>query len=802
MYLPHAIRIALATVLCSWAADRVSAVETRERQNLLAQVGGLPPLTEAATSPVRGDWLVVPVDRTTAVYRSGPEEISLANGLICRRWRVLPNGATVGFDNLMTGAAILRGVKPELRLQIDGKDYDVGGLLGQPDYAYLRPEWLDAMTAARAAFQLTGFRIGRPKERFAWKRVRYAANQVWPPPGAALALDFASPPASRLAGTKVSVHYEMYDGIPLLCKWFTLQNNSPKPLRLNRFTSELLAVVEDEAIAEGRGGCEYACLHVENDYSFHGGLPPSGRVGVFWQPDPQYATQVDYSRQTPNLLECRPPLGPDVVIEPGRQFESFRTFELVYDSTDRERRGLALRRMYRTIAPWVTENPILMHVTASNPAAVRLAVDQCREVGFEMVVMSFGSGFNLENEKPAYLDQIKHLVEYAKSKGIELGGYSLLSSRTDSGPANEVIDPKTGQPGGAIFGHAPCLGSRWGQDYFRKLYHFFDETGLNMLEHDGSYPGDPCASTSHPGHRGLDDSQWRQWRVISDFYQWCRGRGIYLHVPDWYFLVGSSRTGMGYRESNWSLPRAEQIIHARQNIFDGTWDKTPSMGWMFVPLVQYQGGGAAATIEPLSQHLPAYEAHLANDFGCGVQACYRGPRLFDADSTRAVVKRWVDFYKRHRDILDSDVIHVRRADAADIDCLLHVNPRLKERGLAMVYNPLPHSVKRTLKLPLYYTGLTDRAAVRRGESPPATYALDRGYWVQVPLEIPALGVAWLVISEPEKGAHNGAEMSEKARTLLPCNSPPGVTVGSDLHREGSPEGKKAFARNSDLFEKL
>ena len=723
------------------------ADEPTDDHSISITLTALPPLTEAAASPVKADWLVVPVDRKSAVYRSGPREIALSNGLIRRLWRLTPNAATVGFDNLMTGAAILRGVKPELWLQIDGKNYDVGGLRGQPDYAYLRREWLDAMTADPAAFQLTGFHTGQLKERFAWKRVRYAADQAWPPPGAALVLDFAPPPASDLGGVKVSVHYEMYDGIPLLCKWFTLQNNSAKALRLNRFTSELLAVVEDEAVAEARGRCEYACLHVENDYSFYGGLPATARQGVFWQPDPQYPTQVDYNCQTPNLLECRPPIGPDVVIAPGQQFESFRTFELVYDSTDRERRGLALRRMYRTIAPWVTENPILMHVTASNPAAVRLAIDQCKEVGFEMVIMSFGSGFNIENEKPAYLDQIKRLVQYAKSKGIELGGYSLLSSRTDSGPANEVIDPKSGKPGGAIFGHAPCLGSPWGSDYFRKLHSFFEQTNFNMLEHDGSYPGDPCASTSHPGHRGLEDSQWQQWKIISDFYKWCRGRGIYLNVPDWYFLVGSSKTAMGYKETNWSLPRAEQIIHARQNIFDGTWDKTPSMGWMFVPLVQYQGGGAAATIEPLSQHLAEYAAHLANYFGGGVQACYRGPRLYDTDSTKAVVKRWVDFYKSHRDILDADIIHVRRADATDIDCVLHVNPRLKEKGLAMVYNPLPQSVKRTLKLPLYYTGLTERAVVRCGESQPATYALDRGYGVEVPLEMPPHGVTWVVISK-------------------------------------------------------
>ena len=51
-----------------------------------------------------------------------------------------------------------------------------------------------------------------------------------------------------------------------------------------------------------------------------------------------------------------------LIIPPGGCFTSFRTFELPFDSTDRERRGLAVRRMYRTVAPWVTENPILMHV--------------------------------------------------------------------------------------------------------------------------------------------------------------------------------------------------------------------------------------------------------------------------------------------------------------------------------------------------------------------------------------------------------------------------------------------------------
>jgi len=308
-----------------------------------------------------------------------------------------------------------------------------------------------------------------------------------------------------------------------------------------------------------------------------------------------------------------------------------------------------------------------------------------------------------------------------------------------------VIHPDTGRTGGAIFGNSPCLMSAWGEEYFRRLTEFFEQTGLDVLEHDGSYPGDLCASTVHPGHEGLLDSQWNQWKRITSFYRWCRARGIYLNVPDWYFLNGSNKTGMGYRETNWSLPRERQILLGRQNIFDGTWQKTPSMGWMFVPLVEYHGGGAAATLEPLSEHLDAYGAHLMQNFTSGVQACYRGPRLFDTDQTKALVKGWVDFYKEHRAILDSDILHVRRADGRDVDVMLHVNPFIGEKGLAVIHNPLERAVMRTIRLPLYYTGLTDTARIREKDGEGKAYALDREYNVEIEVEVPALDAVCLII---------------------------------------------------------
>jgi hypothetical protein len=706
------------------------------------QLPALPPDNSLNSLPT--DWLVTPFTQKTGVYRTAHKtEIAMTNGLIRRGWRLRPNAATVAFDNLMTGASILRAVKPEAFVELNWQRLDVGGLEGQPDYAYLTPEWVDRMTADPAAMQCTGFKAGKTQAPFVWKRTRYSGNQPWPPPGASVTFRYETNDRT-LAGVTVYVHYEMYDGIPLLAKWLSIENGSGARVRLNRFTNEILAAVEYES-AVNSGRWEYPNIHVESDYEFGGGMT-SGTCNqtAHWTPDPDYTTQVNYKLETPCLLQVHPPLGPDVDILPGKTFESYRTYELVFDSTDRERKGLAQRRMYRTIAPWAMENPIFMHVTSIKPEVVKSAIDQAAEVGFEMVILSFGSGFNPENQDAKNIQAMKELNSYATAKGIVLGGYSLLASRNIS-PEDDVINPKTGTTQGAIFGYSPCLGSRWGIAYFRKLRSFFEKTGMSALENDGSYPGDVCASTHHPGHRGLEDSQWTQWKAITNFYRWCRARGIYLNVPDWYFLNGSNKDGMGYRETDWSLPRAQQVIIGRQNIYDGTWLKTPSMGWMFVPLVQYHGGGAAATIEPLKEHLETYGQILAQNLGSGAQAAYRGYQLYDSDETRDVVKKWIAFYKAHRAILESDIIHVRRADGRDIDAILHVNPQLREKGFAMIYNPLEVPVKRTLTLPLYYTGLTGTARIRQQDGAAREVHLNSKAEAEVTLSLPARGLTWLVI---------------------------------------------------------
>ena len=570
------------------------------------------------------------------------------------------------------------------------------------------------------------------------------ADLPWPPPGKRI--DFRYIPReeiSELTGLEILIHYELYDGIPLICKWITLRNNSRTPVMVDSFTSEILALTEEESAVGDKKNWILPNVYVETDYAFGGSMSSEScyEKSVWWVPDPEYKTIVNYNRIQPSMLECRPGIGPAEKVMAGASFESFRSWILVNDSSERERNGLAQRRMYRTIAPWITENPIFFHLRYSDDESVKNAVAQCAATGFEKIILSFGSGFNIEDTSIANLKRFRELAEYAHSKGITLGGYSLLASRR-IGSGNDVVMPAGQSP---VFGNSPCLGSLWGEEYFKKLYRFIEYTGFDNFEHDGSYPGDVCAATVHPGHTGLADSQWKQFRTITDFYKWCRERGVYLTVPDWYFLNGSSKTGMGYRESNWSLPRRQQEIIERQNIFDGTWEKTPSMGWMHVPLVEYQGGGDEATIEPLRDHLPHYGQRLADLLGAGVQAAWRGKRLYDAPETMELVKKWVTFYKKHRGILDSDIIHVKRADGRDIDAILHVNPSTGEKGLLMVYNPLDHEVKKDLTINIYYTGLKNVAMVFENDSIKHQYNISRDYLLTIPVSVHARSESWYII---------------------------------------------------------
>jgi hypothetical protein len=707
----------------------------------------LPVYKENSEIKFNGDWLVTPVKQKAEVYKSEDgKDITLCNGLVKRTFRIQPNVVCFDYTNMSNGQQLLRAIKPEAKVIINNQEYNVGGLRGQTENAYLLPEWLDKFTADKNDFQCEKFEVNDLKPFINWKPVGWAMNKNQPA-GKMFSLIFQS----SLQGLKniiVTVHYELYDGIPLIIKWVSVENKSDQTIVINRVVNEELALVEEESAVVGTPEQmkKQHGIYVETNYAFNNAMRYDiSDQTTHWLTDSVYTSQVNYNYQTPCLLEVYPEKLTAVELQPEEVFSSVRTCELLMDSYDRERRGLAIRKMYRTIAPWTTENPIFMHLISRNDDEVRRAIDQCTATGYEAVILSFGSHCNIEDTSAENIFRWKELSDYAHSKHILIGGYSLFSSRRIS-DEDDVIDPVTGKPdAAAFFGASPCMGSKWGLAYLDKLKYFISHAHFDILENDGPYPGDVCASTEHPGHKNIGDSQWKQMELQKGLYHWCSEHGVYVNAPDWYFLDGTNKIAIGYREVNFSLPREDQKILNRQNIYDGLWEKTPSMSWGFVPLTKYQGGGPEAVLEPLSEHLKDYEQLMMQYYGAGVQACYRGPRLFDSDLTKQTVIKIVSWYKKHRDILNSDIIHLRRADGRDWDGFMHANPQLKTKALLMFFNPLKERITRTIQVPLYYAGLKSIALVKEENGIAKTYPLNRNHEIELKVSIEAGSYTWLTV---------------------------------------------------------
>lgn len=706
----------------------------------------LPVRTNASQPRTGTDWLISPAGYKAQIYESKDgKNLVLYNGLVKRTFRITPNVACTDYQNVNNGRQLLRAVKAEARLIINGRDYNVGGLYGQKENAYLLPEQVDQMSARANDFQFVSYAITPITPYLNWK-TRFWMPRVKTDSGKKISFLYRAG-SPQLQGLEVRIDYELFDGIPLIIKSLSIENKSANTFKINRVVNEILGMVEEESAVVGKPEDmkKNQGIYLETNYAFNNAMryALSDQV-THWKTDSNYTSQVNYDLQTPCLLEIYPEQGPGVELKPGEVFNSVRTSELLMDSYDRERRGLEVRKMYSVIAPWTAANPIFMHLVSRNDEDVRRAVDQCAATGYEAVILSFGSHLDMEDTSSLNLMRWKKMADYAHSKHVFIGGYTLFSSRRIS-DSDDVIDPKTGKPGGAFFGHAPCFGSKWGLAFRDKIKNFFTQTGFDIWENDGPYPGDVCASTTHPGHAGLDDSQWRQMEIQKDLYHWLNERGIYINAPDWYFLDGTNKIAIGYREVNFSLPRADQKILNRQNIYDGTWEKSPSMGWGFVPLTRYQGGGPEAVLEPLSEHLDDYKALMMEYYGAGVQACYRGPRLFDTEKTKQTVIDVIKWYKKYRNILNADIIHLRRPDGRDWDGILHVNPQLKIKGMVMLYNPTGTAIKRHIELPLYYTGLTTTASVSEQGRSPKIYHLDRRYNISLDCVIPANGYTWFTI---------------------------------------------------------
>jgi hypothetical protein len=255
------------------------------------------------------DWLIQPVQVKAAVYRdNNNKDVILYNGLVKRTFRITPDLACTGYKNMVNGQELLRATKPEARLTIDGKDYNVGGLYGQKENAYLLPEWVDNFKAEDNSFHLISYEVSAIKPYLKWKTTMWTANKKQPE-GKMISFKFRSE-LTTLKELEVSVNYELYDGLPLISKSLSVKNNGMSPVKLDRVVNEILGMVEEESAVVGTPEQmkKPSGIYLETNYAFNNAMRYDiSDQTLHWKPA---GVDSPCSRQRPMRLTGRL-AGPD-----------------------------------------------------------------------------------------------------------------------------------------------------------------------------------------------------------------------------------------------------------------------------------------------------------------------------------------------------------------------------------------------------------------------------------------------------------------------------------------------------------
>lgn len=602
-----------------------------------------------------------------------------SNGLIRRV--IEKSGKTVQYENLQKGIQYIAAPFSDFEISVGGKKY------GADAYRFVKSELVPC--AERIHFQ---------------KTATMTADGVYPPPGKAVLLHYA---AQGLPS--VQVRYEIYDGMPVMMKLLTVENVGEKAVTVDNISVEVLKITKNRD-----------AFFVDSDYD-----STMDFVGLNFE---KYAKH--YARYHYDTLEVAPAQRMNVQLAPGETLDSIAAFELLFSADYYEQRLIEVKEMYRRIAPWCTDNVSFFHLISNSPRTIRKVVDQCAELGIEMIIQSFGSGVNMESGNERYLNRIKKAYDYGHEKGIRMGAYTLAYVK-DYRPVKgaEALN----HDGSHI---CRCLATDWSKAYMKIVLRFLDRTGADAIEIDGPYGMLMCSGGKTHNHEDFTDSQYKQWKAsVVDWYREIKKRNVYINAPDWHFLNGINRCGVGYEEIAFSERRSEQLVTSRIYYYKGTFSKNPSQGWGFLPLNVYHGGGKAAQFFPTEQNAFEFDWAMAQIVASGVWPTIRGRKAYDSETGKRIFAKWTSVYKKYRKVLNGVTVHFMppRIDTDNptrttcIDAIMSQLPTGDIRGFVMFFNQTDAERTEDILLPVYYTGLSAL------EMPPAPFENTKNSDVSYPL---------------------------------------------------------------------
>ncbi|MEY2646592.1 MAG: hypothetical protein RL158_568, partial [Bacteroidota bacterium] len=238
------------------------------------------------------DWLIQPISKKAEIVVNN-QYIHLDNGLVKRSFYMGANLACIDYANLTTGQQLLRSIEPEARVVINGNSYNVGGLIGQSEKAFLIKGSEKGLTTDKDAFQFKAYQIQIISDYIRWKPNSWLSNKKQPT-GKSIRLLFISK-KPELQNILISVMYNIYDGIPLITKWIEIVNNGEQKVKINRVVNEVLGLVEEESAVVGKPEVmkKQHGIYVETNYAFNNAMRYDiSDQTTHWKTDSSYTSQV------------------------------------------------------------------------------------------------------------------------------------------------------------------------------------------------------------------------------------------------------------------------------------------------------------------------------------------------------------------------------------------------------------------------------------------------------------------------------------------------------------------------------
>jgi hypothetical protein len=410
---------------------------------------------------------------------------------------------------------------------------------------------------------------------------------------------------------------------------------------------------------------------------------------------------------------------------------------------------------------------------------------------------------------------------------VEVGVYQLLLNARSASALNQVapgnafdlpdhwfdaMDSHTSLPdhnGGKTTcrGGPSCASLCAGTDFFQKMktsmLDFWRTVKLSVVDQDGSRYA-PCSNASHAHHHGHNDSMRVQFEAVKSlFHSYLKIPSAFPSddgVPDVAFVTsassnfleaGQAKVPGGYDEYVWSLPRWHWLDLQRVLIIGGVnshYTLVNVQRYYPVPLsmpyhnVQYNsadplhwescyGYDTNATLAPLEEHLSELNWALSQTFGTGVMAQLRSRKLYDGPQSKALLKRWISWFRKYQGILSQDFVTLSLTTSCvnktkptmrcsldpsiGIDAIIHhgspgIRADFPERAMVMVWNPAQVAFKGSLAAPLYYSGLTHAAGVRTvgvsyAGATPVRVPLPSTNSVDLDIQLGPRELTWIVI---------------------------------------------------------